>query len=557
MMTEHEHAESFLAELDKDTVATPWLVPAVLQALAEARSETHVDEGDLLPQQAWFAAGAIAAADDALNALGADWHWKRPEDEQEAWLQQLRLGLDAFADVAWCLRFGYTFAGLATARRTFERWTFNLASSTGQKAAPGEDYADFIRRIWQVYPAVVRDRDLGQEWSELSELLHGRSIDVGGVPVSVQLALPGGDRARLHESVVSLAEVALRQVRGAIDTALTAAGKSTPFAHGSLQIPVDKFPLAAEPDFFVVMSPPLTWDFVQSGLATTVSGWGDTYRGIVASPEKDPGAVMAFAWMSVEERWARRIDESRRSFEAEQKMLGDDFAPASVATIVLFYQCVSQLAELVADEESQLGRASALHAAAAALESAWVLWLRDSDDAMICARTVLESTARARTHRVKPERGAQLELRGAATTPHRWLEAAGWSRLSSFNRALGEYCHAQESSREEGARNLLISMQRDPSDVSPPNTARARALEEVATMLAHEVVETIRTAHPNLAKEFARVTLGVSDLDAIGRDVEAWLNHGLAFKKFEFGQTLRERGEERLQHYDDTATRLG
>ena len=74
-------------------------------------------------------------------------------------------------------------------------------------------------------------------------------------------------------------------------------------------------------------------------------------------------------------------------------------------------------------------QAQALRTAAAALESAWVLWLNDVNDSLIRMRTVLELTAKAKS--IEPsQRARQSSKCGVqASTPRRWLEAAGWGRL--------------------------------------------------------------------------------------------------------------------------------
>ena len=551
MDDEREAAEELLTRLEQMGAAEPVALAGPLQLISELRAADHAQVEELLPALAWQTAGAVAAADDILEALGAPWHWTPSATEEQAWLQELRKGLDTFAKMCWFLRFGYTSGAVALARQFIERWTFNLSSTRDIWPDGEEEYDDFLRRVWSVYPAMVDGRDFGQEWADLSELLHGRSITRSGRTVSIGLHADAADRADVHELVVAAAEMALRQVRGAIDTAHAGTAAVTPISHGSLQLRVEKFPPTSPPDFLTVIAPPLDYGFVTSELAGTISSWGATYRRIVADRSKDPVNVLTFAWMAIEERWARAIDHANQSFDDEQRMLGDAFSPVTHDAIILFYRCITEMTELVAVSSAPGARTAALQAAAAALESAWVLWLQDVDESLICMRTVLENTARARTHRLKPNRAAALERRGAATTPHRWLDAAGWGRLSAFNRALGEFSHTQARSRHEAARDLLTSVQRGET-VSAEHTARARALEEVATMLAHETAASLQLTHPRLAVAFRKLILNADELNA-DDDLNVWLDHGLQFRSFDFGPALLDRAAERRRAYEETA----
>lgn len=175
-----------------------------------------------------------------------------------------------------------------------------------------------------------------------------------------------------------------------------------------------------------------------------------------------------------------------------------------------------------------------LRTAAAALQSAWWLWLEDTDDAMPCVRGVLEQTSRARAHRVKPARAARVEDTGAAASPARWLEAAGWKRLAVLGRALGEFAHVSFRARWSGARDALSAMQAS-SIPHPDSTARGHALDAASCLLAHEVAVRLDQACPAVGSAFrARVTgLGI---DHHERYVEELLQRSLDLRGTDFGQ---------------------
>jgi len=240
--------------------------------------------------------------------------------------------------------------------------------------------------------------------------------------------------------------------------------------------------------------------------------------------------------MSIEERWARSIDEAKHSFVEERASTGDRFDPNAIAVTLIRYRCIAEMADLTSTL-LQSERSSGLQAAAAALESAWVLWLQDVDDSMVCMRTVLEATARARTHRTKPERAARLEARGRATAPHRWVEAAGWRRLAPFLRALGEFSHIQDRSRHDGSWDLLAQVQVDAIPEEAVHTARGHALAKVATMLAFETAASLEPTHPAMAAAFRSIVLDESESDA-ERALNEWLERASTFRDHDFGARL-------------------
>lgn len=512
-------------------------IPESLALRFSARTQVFRATDELLPAFGWRAGAAIGAADVVLERLGAPWHrTAASRSDNDRWLEQLRGGLDAFARMCWCFRFGYTTAGVSVARRFIERWTYNLGSSTDTWPLEKEDTADYIRRVWSVYADLFSGRDLGEEWAQLSELLHGRSALIGSRSLSISFDLPMPDRVRIHNFAVRAAEVALRQVRGAIDTADRASGPSTDFTRASLQAPASAFHFGDVPDFMRVFSEPVHWDFVTSDDAETYSSWGASYRRMIASWTDETSSLLPPSyWLAIEERWARTIDEARRAFDAEQTATGEAFTPDALRGTLLQYKAIAELADLVAAELPVGPQRSALQTAASALESAWVLWLQDVDDSLLCIRLALESTARARTHRNKTEtKAAQLEDRGAATTPHRWVEAAGWRGLSDFVRALGEFSHIQARSHHTGARSLLTAIQRSPSANGPEHTARANALDEVALMLGYEVATVLDSLSPTLATRFREIVLDVTNEEA-EQNLQQWVQHGFAFRGFDFG----------------------
>jgi len=506
----------------------------LLTSRGERRSAVNAMEPLLTPSWMWRAGIGVGMADLLLERLGTPWHTYLPdEDHPDVWAVHLREGLDSFARVAWCLRFGHTTAAVAIARKAFERWSFNIASSMELEVIESETEADFFTRAWRVSANYVGERELGAEWGTLSELLHGRAAELAGRHVTIGLDMQLGDRARIHRMIAMFAEVWLRQVRGAVSRLAHEGGQLDPSETPAALLRVSDIKgLPSPPDFLTVFWEPLLYGFVDSKDAATYVGWGATYRRIVAARAQETLGIGIFSnWMSIEERWARAIERSQHSFQRERETLGEEeFSPFSVRVRVSRYRLICEMAEMLAGEIRERHHGDAMRAAAAALESAWVIWLQDIDDSLTLARSVLENTARARVHRLKSSKAAKME-NGPQTNkaPHRWVDAAGWGRLSPFMRALSEYSHMQANSRHTTSWDLLIKVQKVEPGAAAEHTARGHALERVAMMLAHEVVAFMKPAWPALTKEFSELVLE-EDEETSRRDFERWLDVTLGLK---------------------------
>lgn len=514
---------------------TPSAVLRELTTRHSSRIWEHADEEALLSHGGWRGGYLLAGIDIVLGRLKVPWHPDEVGDSpNEIWLWTLRDAADTYARICWHLRFGHTMAAVAMTRWYLERWTFNVASSHGVSREAGEEYEPYLKRVWSVYGDTMDPEAVASSWAMLSELLHGRSVRLQNATVSVSLMSPATEKQRIHLLIARTAEVALRQVRFCVYGYVSEHGLVQPEDERLLKAMHHTLPRAVpEQDFLRALFEPLLHEFVFSERSDHYVGWGETYRKITS--HRVPTADWPFtidSWMALEERWTRAIEVARRAFSHEQASM-PGFDPAILQGAILRYIAISELADMLAEGLPREERA-ALKAAASALESAWVLWLQDVDDSLICVRTALESTARARAHRKSPRRASRLEDRGAKTTPHRWVEGAGWRRLSAFTRALGEFSHIQDHSRRMKARELLKTIQRDAVDGTEVHTARVSALLEVSKMMGLEVVERLELLAPDLATVFR--TLVLSDDDpALEIEIEAWLDRGLEYKGFEFG----------------------
>jgi len=505
----------------------------LLTSRAERRSAINAMEPLLMPSWMWRAGIGVGMADQLLERIDTPWRTYLPgEDPEVRWATALREGLDSFARVAWCLRFGHTTAAVAIARKAFERWSFNIASSMELEVIENETETEFFTRAWNISSNYVGERELGAEWASLSELLHGRAAKVAGRPVTLALNMQLADQTRIHRMIAMFAEVWLRQVRGAVCRLAHESGRLEPTEAPAALLRIDDVKgLPTQPGFLSVFWEPLLYGFVDSTDAATYVGWGDTYRRIVAARADQPLGILIFSdWMSIEERWARAIERSQYAFRSERESIGEEFSPFSVRVRVSRYRLISEMSDLLSNEIGDGYRGDAIRSAAAALESAWVLWLQDVDDSLTLARAVLENTARARVHRIKPSKGSKMEGGPQIQkAPHRWIEAAGWGRLSPFMRALSEYSHMKANSRHSASWKLLVKVQELEPNAPAERTARGHALERVAVMLAHEVVASMQFKWPSLANEFRQLVLE-EDEETSQQDFERWLNVTLGLK---------------------------
>ena len=364
----------------------------------------------------------------------------------------LRWGLDKAADTCRLLRVGLTFGALVLARAQLERWTLNVAAHHKVAAMTDtESAADYIRRVWSVYPQVSESIDLGLAWGELSEWLHGRGSitaalsEIGdaaslarpgtraGGPGTESLPADGKLTAMLgiHARLGTVAEIVMRQVRGGVSLLAQElyGDKFTPALQMTLR-PDEKY--GTEPPNLAPVLGALDFDKVFGEAGKQVVRAALAYRGFVGhdgttdllasgtSPGLTIGAML--------ERRGRAVQRAREAFAAEKECLGDEFDPQSLE--VRLFQCIAigEAAFLAAGWASG-HEADALRTAAAALHSAWWLWLEDTDDAMTCVRASLSRPAApALTASSQPARHASRtwELRPARRAGWRPRDASVW-----------------------------------------------------------------------------------------------------------------------------------
>jgi hypothetical protein len=213
------------------------LLDVILTSRHAARRSLFGRCPELLPPKGRTVLALIPAADAVLTRAGAGWSPAPDCWGRTTWPDMLRWGLDKAADTCRLMRVGLTFGALVLARAQLERWTLNVAAHHKVAAmADTESTADYIRRVWSVYPQIAESFDLGLAWSELSEWLHGRGsitaalseirdaaslarsdtraggLGTGRLPADGKLTAMIG----IHDQLSTVAEIVMRQVRGGV-----------------------------------------------------------------------------------------------------------------------------------------------------------------------------------------------------------------------------------------------------------------------------------------------------------------------------------------------------
>ena len=509
-------------------------------ALVEKERRAFVlDSPSILPPEGWGVMAHIPFADAALSSCGAPWPKHSGIPGNHNWGSHLRWGLDQCVEIIRLIRAGHTYGALVATRAFLERWTLNIASSHSVVRDEGEEDSAYITRVWAVYaehPYIVRD--LGADWRWLSECIHGRgelpqvlSVYPSNITASPDISAT----VALNRRMVAIADHALIQVRGAIATFATEKAQLdlVPFLQGAgWKVPTSLGDPAQISDVLTPLDPPV----VSSRGSAAIQHIGVRYQSLVSLPEVRQSLARGVlkpvqihdAFM---ERRARAITLAEQGFINEAKIYPPEKHHPYLISLLYRFIAIAEASALVASDSTG-HEAAALRTAASALQSAWPLWLNDNDLALACVRGLVEQTARARTHRLKPDKAQKMEERMSG--PNRWIEAAGLKRLKAFGRALGEFSHIALSSRRGGARAVLVDLQ--PSDAPFPNqTARIHALENATYFLAYELLSRFEESYPKLAIAF-REAVTLLDQEEHERLQDEWLNRSHAQKEADWGE---------------------
>jgi hypothetical protein len=146
------------------------------------------------------------------------------------------------------------------------------------------------------------------------------------------------------------------------------------------------------------------------------------------------------------------------------------------------------------------------------LRSGYWLWLEEDDRAMGILRCTLHQAARLRTWHINADVARTLET-VSLTTPRDWVNAAGWSKFRSLDRALFEFAHANWDSRADAAEILLDDQHTDSRSAISIRVARQTALDKVAALAASETIRVVAAQQSSTIADAMREALLRSGLD--------------------------------------------
>lgn len=446
-------------------------------------------------------------------------------------LGHIRWTADNMASFARLAMTGGFVGAAAVARSQIERWTLDLARLRSVRNE-GE-MEEYMARCWAPYRASPH-----WGWSLQSEILHGRGHGVDAALWEASgLMEPGVDAGYRALGLVSTVSLSLDLTIAHVWTLLsshalghgvvserTALGDWHPpdlasFGFRRLWIPA-LWPL----NLANVASPPM------DELRKIPRLYENTLSAINSWPPlvPKPSQLASLAYLS---RRGRFVETAAIGFENEKKLVGERFQPEALMSRELLHTQVCEMAGLAA----LWGRvgdpcATSLAVAASAIRSSFLLWLEDDPQSMICLRTGLEATARARAWRMKPAKAELLAARGSSSTPRDWMDAAGWRRLGLLVRSLGDFAHVTERTFNnlEEAYEILNRLQM--AGAGGLATARGHALGRVTYLLAVETREYLKPLSLPLADAFAQL-VGEQTEDDAEANIEKWFNHALGLRQ--------------------------
>lgn len=465
-----------------------------------------------------------------------------PSGMEGDWTGSLRWGIDSACQVSRMVLCGNALGGAAVARTQLERWSSNRSSSNELVQVDGVATSDYYTQLWQDEGPTL---PAGDVWVNLSEGLHGRGPLVEAIRwESISLAAPS-TIANCRDSVNSLmaaSRLSLRQVLYGVATLAEDAGAPLVPICAMRSLPLD-LPVPAT----LLMSrsmPLLLWpldlNMITKFGRRLIRGRDQYLRDVESTASGQQRERHEYWERAIEafiSRRLRSIDWANRAFDSERQQLGEKFSPETLARREFVYTIIGETAALLAGWLNG-PRSDALATASCALRAAYWLWLEDDDRAMILVRTIVEQAARLRAWRNKPDKAEVLESRAPLTSTRDWLETAGWRRLSTLNRSLGEFSHISANSRWTGAREALSLMQnRDPESTSEPiRTARGSALDEVVFAFGSELYFLVREYHAPLASAFESV-LPYGEDGQSSHHIERWLQRCWDQRNCSFGES--------------------
>lgn len=499
-----------LSDLERISGSHPEVFALHLGVLFAKRRKTHLDDLLRFRENAWRGLSQVPQADALLSHCGATWPADQVLPRTNDFGSHLRWSLDQYVEIHRLIRAGLIYGAFVTTRMFLERWTMNVAASHELEQASDENEREFISRVWKRLEPLV-DRDIGADWAWLSEGIHGRDPlgTLGGhFDATNGFGATSAEVGALEDRLIQIASSVATQLFVGIEFnaqqkkqkgALRILGSFPRFIPPSVQHNLEELQYLGQ------ITQPLDPMTAFSDKSELIMKYGAGYRKAISTQNSQLVVTrvnLPFHLVgALLERRTRSIELARKGLIHEADLTDPEEGHARLYGRLYRYAAISEAAFLVALECDDIHEAAALRSAALALNSSWQLWLDDTDIALGCLRGLVEQTARARTHRLKPLKADKFEQ--TAQPPQRWVEAAGLGRINPTLRALGEFAHLKFTTKRHSARELLVDIQSD-DEPHPINTARRAALNASAYLLAREIGSRLDGKFPRLGENFRR-----------------------------------------------------
>jgi hypothetical protein len=385
---------------------------------------------------------------------------------------------------------------------------------------------DYFRRVWGVYSDL--QADAGSVYEQLSDVLHARGplIEMAKWESTHMCEAESKRFGDVVSAVTKGIQLSLVQIFGSLATHALQIGKEDA-ARAMCSTPFMSTFKHSVPWIMPALFP-LTPHNLSSG------GIPESFRVARRFIERQgPGEAELLFWF-MQQRF-RAVELAREGYLEEEKLLGVDYAPASVTGFEELVTIVGEMAALLGGWLDNAPEGPAFAVASSAARSAFSLWLEDDDRAMIPTRTMLECVAQVRTWRTRPDRAARLVNLGRPR-PRDWFEACGWKRLRVFVNALSELAHFRIGVRWSGAVAGLgtIASGDLPNPQEGPQRGRGTAFRRVLLLLAAEEIQYLERMSENLAWSYRDLVEDRSQ-SKIGADLEEWLDRLWSQRGMDFG----------------------
>jgi len=423
------------------------------------------------------------------------------------------------------LSIGQVMGAAVAIRADLERTTRERAESHG---VAFEGFTEEIfRRSWGQLPLNI---DVIQCYRATSELLHGRG------PLLRVVNWEGPQLARGLDQSARDGLVLLAQACGAIGLHLREVIARSLRSYGEVEAAnsVERGVGRARPGAPLSWSfsafLPLTHDLLESPQLEALSRY-------LSAPIHAIRRAVDPAYLAFLQRRRAAIETAHEALLMEKRRLGSAFRVQGVQEKATYLAWIVEAAYLVSTWLDAKPQSSALVTAATAQRIAFAYWLEDDPRCLAAARTVLESVARLRAWRLKPQRAVRVEDRGSDATPRDWWEAAGWRRLTELARSLSEFAHWRPTPQWTEASRYLEHMAtfEIPGSEHPQTRAKGVLIERTSLLLLSETMVLLGRMSPALLSKYSNETGIRQDAD-FEHELEEWLSRNWTARRFRIGE---------------------